>query len=75
MKTEIYYQLMEIGEVSESSSICCGDNVQFRFRHTSKTNQGFGATTGKGNVIADHRSKLSDQDQVDMLRIRKLDWM
>lgn len=61
----IFFDSLEIKEVSNASGVFSGHNVPFRWRHHSKQNEGFGTLLGNGNVAHKGTNMLIDSDTID----------
>lgn len=68
----IRFKALQIGEISQSSGVFSGDNLQVGWETKSKDNQGGGSYTGDRNLILDNRHQVEDHDWVDFI-IRKSD--
>ncbi|GGF98138.1 hypothetical protein [Paenibacillus abyssi] len=68
----IRYQDIHIESLSKSSGIYSGSNIQWKFKHIAKQNQAFGTVNGKACSISNVRASLNDNDQYDLLFMRKI---
>jgi hypothetical protein len=61
----IYFKDLNIEEISNSSGVFSGRNLQVGWRHSKKTSEGFGSLSGDKNVIVGNLNVLLDPDFVD----------
>lgn len=61
----ILFDSLKIREISNASGMFSGHNVQHKWRHDSKQNEGFGTMSGNGNVAHKGTNILIDSDTID----------
>jgi hypothetical protein len=62
--TRIYFNRITIGNVSESSGIFQGTNIQENWSYSEKCNEGFGFVA-TGNQVENGHHIVRDQDTVE----------
>lgn len=61
----IFFDHLKVKSISNASGVFSGHNVQYRWRHNSKKNEGFGTFSGNENVAQNGTNVLIDTDTVD----------
>jgi hypothetical protein len=65
----IRFQEIRIENVSTSSGIYSGHNLQSKFKHSVKENQAFGTVEGENCFVLNSQSFVYDHDHLDTLHL------
>ncbi|MEB3100296.1 hypothetical protein VF724_01310 [Paenibacillaceae bacterium T2] len=65
---KIWFQDLQVNSVSNSSGIFSGDNIHLNWKHSRKTNDGFGSIQGNSNISKGNVHIVFDRDVVDVFK-------
>jgi hypothetical protein len=62
----IFFNDLRIDQISNSSGVFSGRNMQTKWKHSKKINEGFGSLSGDKNITAGNRNVILDPDFIDV---------
>jgi hypothetical protein len=66
---KIYFKDIKIDKITNSSGVFYGENFQAKWKHSSKTNEGFGKVSGDKNTLKGNYNLTVDPDTIDSIVI------
>ncbi|MDQ0214879.1 hypothetical protein J2S13_001276 [Oikeobacillus pervagus] len=59
----IRYKDFKVDTIFNTSSICYGMNIQYRWKHDRQSNEGFGQISGHSNVIKKNMAIIKSSEK------------